>query len=94
MFKKEKRFTKEEVEKLVEVAKEYNKLKKCLGIGQADYDYDTKAYNLTQRLDMTNPVVKELGIMARKVDMILAHLGLAYNEEPSLLKLKKCVETD
>jgi len=94
MFKKEKRFTKEEVEKLVEVAKEYNKLKKCLGIGQAEYDYDTKTYNLTQRLDLTNPVVKELGILSVKVNMILNHLGLAYNEEPSLLKLRKCVETE
>jgi hypothetical protein len=86
--------TKEEIERLQEVAKEYNKLKKCLGIGQGDYDYDTKAYSLVQRLDLTNPVVKELGIVARKVDMILAHLGLAYNDEPSLLKLKKCIETE
>jgi len=94
MFKKEREFTKEEIERLIEVAKEYNKLKKCLGIGQGEYDYDTKTYSLVQRLDLTNPVVKELGIMARKADMILEHLGLKYTDEPSLLKMRKCVETE
>jgi hypothetical protein len=44
MFEKEEKLTQEEIKRLKEIAKEYNKLKKCLGISNADYDYDTKNY--------------------------------------------------
>ena len=93
MFKKQY-LTQEEIKKLKEVASEYNKLKRCLGIDHSTYDYDSKTYELIQKLDIANPVIKELGIIARKVDMVLDHLGLKYNNEPSLLKMKKCVETE
>ena len=96
MFKKEikVKLTKEEIERLKEVAKEYNKLKRCLGVVQSEWDYDTKTHNLIQNLSTDNTVVKEMSIIARKVDMILDHLGLKYVDAPSLLKMKKCVETE
>jgi len=93
MFKKEI-LTKEEIRRLKEVAIEYYKLRKCLGIVQGGYDYDSKTYDLIQNLNTDNTVVKELSIVATKVDMILDHLGLKYNAEPSLIKMKKCVETE
>ena len=86
--------TQQEIEKLKDVAKEFAKLKKCLAIETGDYDYETKTYNLTQRLNKTNAVVSELSIVARKIDMIMDHLGLKYNDEPSLIKLKKCFEAE
>jgi len=93
MFKKQ-HLTQEEIKKLKEVSSEYNKLKKCLCIYEGDYDWDSKNHNLVQKLDLSNPIVKELSIIARKVDMILDNLGLKYSEEPSLLKMKKCVEIE
>ena len=86
------KLTQEEVIKLKEVAKEYNKLKKCLVIGNSEYDYDTKTYELTQRLDTSNPIVKQLSVVETKVNMIFDHLGLQYNDKPSIVKLKKNVE--
>jgi len=93
MFYKEK-LTQEEIKKLKEIATEFYKLKKCLAISNIScYDYGTQKYELIQNLDITNPVVKELSVIATKVNMILNHLGLRYTDEPSLLK-NKCVEMD
>ena len=96
MFKKERKvkLTQEEIQRLKDVSKEYNKLKKCLGVVGSEYDYDTQTHNLIQNLSTDNAVVKEMSIIARKVDMILDHLGLKYVDAPSLLKMKKCVETE
>jgi hypothetical protein len=91
MFNKEK-LTQGEIKKLKEVATEYNKLKKCLAVGQAEYDYDTKTYNLVQRLDLDNPIVKQLNVVEAKVNLIMDHLGLAYTDRPNLVKMKKCFE--
>ena len=83
-----------EITKLKEVAKEYNKLKKCLVISNSEYDYDTKTYELTQKLDTSNPIVKQLSVVETKINMIFDHLGLQYNDKPSIVKLKKNVEME
>ena len=92
MFKE--KFTNKEIEQIKEMINEYKKLKKCLAINTGSWDYETNTHELVQSLDLNNPIVKELSIVARKVDMILDNLGLKYNETPSLLKMKKCIEGD
>ena len=94
MFKKKQKFSEKEIERLKEVAKEYNKLKKCLAIGTGEYDSDTRTYELVQRLELSNPIVEEMANIAKKVDLILNHLGLKYSDSPSLLKRDKCISTE